>query len=326
MIDFRYHLVSIVAIFLALTVGIVLGSTVLETPFYRSAQEITAQLRQANSENRDTITALQAREKGNASFVTEHSAALLRGQLTGERVVLVEAPGAPAGRRDDIVKVLGDSGAVYTGRVSLTEKFLASDQTNVVDQLAGTVAPAGTRFADAASPYDKAAAVLGGALLTGDRGQAGREDPAAVSVLEAFQTGGFLAMAGTPAQRATIAIVMAPGQAYEGDDAETQTAAIVSLAAGLDSAGLGTVLAGTTTASGSGGAISALHDAGEAASKVSTVDTVDMPAGRITVVYALREQLAGRSGAYGVGSDTSAFAPPAAPGISPTPKPVASGG
>ncbi len=30
MIDFRHHLVSIVAIFLALTVGIVLGSTVLQ--------------------------------------------------------------------------------------------------------------------------------------------------------------------------------------------------------------------------------------------------------------------------------------------------------
>ncbi|MCC5575979.1 copper transporter [Microtetraspora sp. AC03309] len=326
MIDFRYHLVSIVAIFLALTVGIVLGSTVLETAFYKSAEETTAQLRQSNAENRDTITALKSREDGNASFVTAHTADLVRGQLPGERFVLIEAPGAPAGRRDDIVKVLGDSGAVYTGRVSLTEKFLAADQTNVVDQLASTVAPAGTRFADGASPYAKAATVLAGAVVTGDRGQAGREDPAAVSVLEAFQTGGFLAMGGSPAQRATIAIVVSPDQAYEGEDAEAQTAAIVSLAAGLDSAGLGTVMVGTTAASGTGGVISALHDAGEAASNVSTVDTVDMPAGRIAVVYALREQLAGRSGAYGVGSDITAFAPPAAPGVSPSPKPMASGG
>ncbi|WP_433423033.1 copper transporter [Microtetraspora malaysiensis] len=326
MIDFRYHLVSIVAIFLALTVGIVLGSTVLETPFYRTAEEITGQLRQANTENRETITALQAREKGAAAFVTAHTAELVRGQLPGERVVLVEAPGAPAGLRDDLVKVLGDSGAVYTGRVSLTEKFLEADQTNVVDQLAGTVAPAGTRFPDEATPYEKAAAVLAGALVTGDRGQAGRDDPAAVSVLEAFQTGGFLATAGSPAQRANVAIVVAPTQPYEGETAEGQTAAVVALTAGLDSAGLGAVLVGTTTASGTGGTIAALHDAGEAASNVSTVDTIDMPAGRITVVYALREQLAGRSGAYGVGSETTAFSPPVSPGVGPTPKPVASGG
>ena len=32
MIDFRYHLVSIVAVFLALAIGIVLGSTELEGP------------------------------------------------------------------------------------------------------------------------------------------------------------------------------------------------------------------------------------------------------------------------------------------------------
>ena len=32
MIDFRYHLVSIVAVFLALAIGIVLGSTELQGP------------------------------------------------------------------------------------------------------------------------------------------------------------------------------------------------------------------------------------------------------------------------------------------------------
>jgi len=43
-IDFRYHLVSIVAIFLALAVGIVLGTTLLQEPAVKSAQEVSAQL------------------------------------------------------------------------------------------------------------------------------------------------------------------------------------------------------------------------------------------------------------------------------------------
>ncbi|MEZ0071223.1 copper transporter [Planotetraspora sp. GP83] len=325
MIDFRYHLVSIVAIFLALTVGIVLGSTVLEGPLFKSAEEMTASLRQTNQEYRSKITELQTREEGNNSFVFSHAPELVRGQLAGERVVLVEAPGASASLRDPIQKLVTGAGASYMGRVSLTEKFTAADQAAVVDQLATTLAPVGTKFPDGASPYDKAAAMLASAIVTGDRTQAGRPNLVAAGVLDAFQAGDFLTVSGTPAQRATMAIVLAPAQPYDGEDAEQQTAAVVSVAAGLDSVDLGTVLAGTTTASAAGGAISVLHDTGEAASNVSTVDTVDIAAGRIVVVYALREQLTGRSGAYGVGSGSTAFEP-AVPSPSPSPSPASTRG
>ncbi len=309
MIDFRYHLVSIVAIFLALTVGIVLGSTVLETAFYKSAEETTAQLRQANTDLRTQLVALQAREDGGNSLIIAHTPELVRGRLSGERVVLVEAPGAPAALRDSIEKLVVAAGAAYSGRITLTDKFVSAGQATVIDGLAGNTAPLGTKFADGATPYDKAAAVLASAIVTNDRAQIGRANPASASVLDAFQSGGFLSVGGSPLQRATVAVVVAPVQAYEGDNADTQNAAVVSLAAGLDSADLGTVLTGTTTASGAGGVIAALHDAGDAAATVSTVDAVDMPAGRIVLVYALKEQLAGHTGAYGLSGDSTAFEP-----------------
>src|SRR5690606_16648748 len=157
-IDFRYHLVSIVAIFLALTVGIVLGSTVLEPTFYKSAEELTATLRQNNEKYLAQISELQSREKGSDAMVNAHAADLVRGVLAGERVVLVEAPGAPAAIRDPIQKVVATAGAVFTGRVSLTDKFVAADQAGVVEGLAGTLAPADMQFPEGASPYDKAAA------------------------------------------------------------------------------------------------------------------------------------------------------------------------
>jgi hypothetical protein len=43
-IDFRYHLVSIVAVFLALAIGIVLGSTELQGPTYNFLNRTTAKL------------------------------------------------------------------------------------------------------------------------------------------------------------------------------------------------------------------------------------------------------------------------------------------
>ncbi|GAA1303754.1 hypothetical protein Psi02_45330 [Planotetraspora silvatica] len=317
MIDFRYHLVSIVAIFLALTVGIVLGSTVLEPAFYKSAEETTSSLQQSNEKRLSEISELQTRENGNDSLVTAHLSDLVRGALPGERVVLVESPGAPAGLRDPIENLVTDAGAVFAGRISLTDKFVAADQEAIVDGLANSLTPVGTKFPDEATPYDKAATVLGGAIVTNDRTKAGRENPATMGVLDAFQAAGLLNMNGTPGQLSTMAIVLAPAQAYEDDNAAKATAAVVSVAAGLDALDLGTVLAGTTVASGAGGAIAALHDTGEAASNVSTVDTVDMAAGRAVVVYALREQLIGRAGAYGVGGGSTSFEPEVA--ISPSP-------
>jgi hypothetical protein len=44
MIDFRYHLVSLVAVFLALAVGIVLGTTALNGPLTRGLQSTEAKL------------------------------------------------------------------------------------------------------------------------------------------------------------------------------------------------------------------------------------------------------------------------------------------
>ncbi|MEW9531212.1 copper transporter [Microbispora sp. NPDC049125] len=327
MIDFRYHLVSIVAIFLALTVGIVLGSTALEPMFYKSAEDTTAGLRKANESYIAQISELQSREEGGDSLVTTHLADLVHGQLAGERVVLVEAPGAPGGLREPIERLVTSAGGTYAGRVSLTDKFTAGDQAAIVDGLATSLAPIGMRFSAEASPYDKAAAMLSTAIVTNDRTKVGRLNADASRVLESFQGGGFLSLSGSPEERSSMAIVLAPSQPYEGDDAERQTAAIVSVAAGLDAVDFGTVLTGSTTASASGGAIAALRDTGEAASSVSTVDTVDFAAGRVVVVYALREQLTGRSGSYGVGSGASAFEPTVvAPSASPTPSPAASSG
>ncbi|NAS26033.1 copper transporter [Herbidospora sp. NEAU-GS84] len=331
MIDFRYHLVSIVAIFLALTVGIVLGSTVIQDPIIESTQVTAETLKKENLTLRAEMAAQQAREDGNNTFVSSATAELVERDLAGERVVVVEAPGAPTALRDPLREVLELAGATYTGRVSLTDGFLEPEQAGVVDGLATQLAPAGAAFPEGATPYDKAGTVLAAALVTNMRPQAGTVNTATSTVLSAFQEGGFIAVSGEPADRATLAIVVAPALPYEGETAETMNGAIVSVSGALDKAGLGTVMTGTTAASATGGVIAALLDSGEETSQVSSVDTLDLPSGRIVVVDALREQLGGQSGAYGIGSGATAFEPaPAVPAITPSvtpsaiPSPVAS--
>jgi hypothetical protein len=321
-IDFRYHLVSIVAIFLALTVGIVMGSTVLQDPLIKSAEETTAQLRQNNEEFRQENTELRQREAGYDAFVTATGPTLLRGMLAGERVVVVEAPGAASDMRGPVTEVLTAAGATVTGWLTLTDKYLAADQAGLVDQLATTLKPAEVAFPEQAGPHDKAALVLAHALLTTEAGETGEKDAGALGVLGGFADAGLVNVDDEPETRAGAAILLAPAEAYEGRGAEERTAAVVSLATALDAAGRGAVVAGTLAATGNGGVISAIRDSGEVAGKVSTIDTLDMTAGRASLVYALREQLDGGAGQYGIGPAASSFLPTA----SPTPAPTAASG
>jgi hypothetical protein len=308
-IDFRYHLVSIVAIFLALSVGIVLGTTFLQEPAIDSAVQTAEQVTQRNEDLRAQIDSLERREAGNDLFIGEHTNQLTQGILSDERVVIVVPPGVAAAVRDAVQQVLTQSGAAVSGRVEIAEKYLDPRQSGLLDQLATAAKPAETVFAAEATPYDKAAAVLAAAIVTGDNAQAGRENPGAAAALDAFQKGGMITTSGGPGERATLAVVMAPADPYEGENAEAQNGALVALAAGLDKADGGTLIAGTETSAGPGGLITTLRDSGDAANTVSSVDTADRPMGRAVVVYALREQLADGAGHYGLGADASAVEP-----------------
>jgi hypothetical protein len=318
-IDFRYHLVSIVAIFLALAVGIVLGTTLLQEPAVRSAQEVTAQLTKSKSELRTQMDVLQGREAGNDSFVAAMTPKLVAGDLAGQHVLLVEMPGSSTTYREAEQQVLTQAGAEVSGRVTLSDKFLDPTRVGVLDGLVNQLRPADMVFPTTATPWDKAAMLLGATFLTPDQAQTGTPNPATAAVISGFETGGLISTDGDPDKRATLAVMFAPEKPFEGDRAETQAGALVSMADKFDAAGRGMVLAGAAATSVvSGGAITAVRDESEVSKRVSTVDTADMPTGRVVIVYALQEQLSGRAGHYGIGTGASA-SQPALPTATPSP-------
>lgn len=323
MIDFRYHLVSIVAIFLALATGIVLGTTLLQGPALESAESLANQLADDKAVLRAQLDVAKGRETGNDEFVTALTPQLVSGDLTGQRVVVVEAAGVTASTREAQQQALTQAGAVISGRVSLTDKYVNPKQAGFLDVLVNQAKPDAISFSAGATTYDKAAALLAAVLVTNDEAQAGTVNPATNGVLDTFEGGGLLSVEGDPAKRATLAVVFAPDKPYEGETAEAQAGAIVSLAAGLDNGDKGTVVAGNmASATAPGGVLTVLRDSGELVKTVSSSDSVDMPSGRVVVVYALRDQLAGESGQYGIGPDASAFLPTVA---TPSPTPTSSG-
>jgi hypothetical protein len=321
-IDFRYHLVSIVAVFLALAIGIVLGSTELQGPalnaLNRTSSALSTKLNAANTEN----STLQQEVSGDNAFAQAAEPVLLAHLLDGKRAVIVTAPGAPAGVVNGITTALTDAGASVSGQVALTTKFAdtAGSNLSLLNQLTQQVTPSGMTLANG-SPQLQAAQVLGSAILSSSsaqsgNGQAGRS---AQTVLQSYADGGFLTISGQPASGATLAVIVTSATPPAGGNSDPANQAIVSLATELGQASQAAVVAGASSATGPGTAMSAVRASG-AASNASTVDNADAVSGQIVAVQALEQQVNGhKPGSYGTQQDASSDGP------SPAPVPSASG-
>jgi hypothetical protein len=95
MLNFRYHALSLVAVFLSLALGLLLGVAIGDKGLVSSAeQDVRASLRddvrEAQAERDDALAQLQERER----FEADAYPALVGGRLAGRRIALVELGGA----------------------------------------------------------------------------------------------------------------------------------------------------------------------------------------------------------------------------------------
>jgi hypothetical protein len=130
MINIRYHIVSITAIFLALGIGTLLGSTFLDRATVdrlddniRSAEARIAQTEAANS--RLDQQATDAKERDDALIAASES--LLDGQLTDRPVLLVVAPGVDQGVVDTLRQILASADADLRGSLMLRDDLTFAD-------------------------------------------------------------------------------------------------------------------------------------------------------------------------------------------------------
>jgi hypothetical protein len=312
-IDFRYHLVSIIAVFLALAVGLLVGSTYLSGYQEEALAKLEHTVNQENNTLRAKNSLLKQQVAADQTFAQASAGRLLPDLLQGQKVVLVVAPNADSGTEAGVASALQAAGASVTGTLTLQSSFFdSSGQTEgSLTQLAQQYAPqAGVKLPAGGSGQQEAGAVLAAGIVSKDG--IGLADAESHAVLSAFASGGFLTTNLT-SPAATLAVLLTPdtGQATTGQ-AKSMNNALVVLAAQLRAASLGTVMAGSLAAIGPGSAISQEGGSGPA----STVDYADYEAGQIMVVQALRLLLNGKAPqAFGIG-------PNAAPSPAPTPVPT----
>jgi len=323
LIDFRYHLVSIIAVFLALALGLAVGAAELAPKVAntlntesKNALKRNAQLFAENSQLKKQISA-------DGAFAQASSGYLLNNLLTGQRVVLVTAPGADTGTVTGITTALGRAGASVTGTVSLAPQFFDTNPTTetALTEAAGRLAPAWVATSDAAGaqiPGQQAAAKVIAAAIIDKPGQPMLTAQQSNRILTGFGDEGFLQVS-TPgggttlASQATLAVVVTPAAvSSNASSISPENLSLVYLTHYLQQAGNGAVLAGSLQGSGAGSAIDAVTSGG-AGVTVMTVDDADTEIGQIIVAQALYDLLTGRpASSYGVG-------PGAAPSPAPTP-------
>jgi hypothetical protein len=322
-IDFRYHLVSIIAVFLALAVGLAVGSTALTGT---AEQALTAAQHRLTNQNKALTKqngTLQKQVAGDQAFASANSARLLAGLLTGEHVVLIAAPGADSTITTGLTTALREAGATVTGQVSFTSAFTTtSGQTEAtLSQLAQNLAanaglPPPAAPDSTVSGQQEAAQVLAAALAA----TGGLTSSASQAILGGFSQRGFITVdSGAPASvPAEMAVLVTPAGP---PPQQSESEVLVAVASELKSAGSATVMAGAVSSIGSGSVISAENNAANA---ISTVDNADTETGQILVVQALRFTLDGKRPAPYGAEPAAAPSPGPTPSVPATPKPSAS--
>lgn len=305
MIDFRYHVVSLVAVLLALATGILVGSSVVEGPLLQRLTKTTDLLRDHTDDLQRQVQELERNQRFASAFAQQIAPDLVSGKLSGETVALITLPHANA----DVVEATADlverAGGRIASRVEISSKYADATQENVLDGLVNQLVPAGTDWPEGAGVYDRAGIELASALVTTEFVEAAQPlDSSATQVLAGFEAADFIDVADDPTGPATMAVLVA-GTPSGTDGAVGRAAgSYLSLARALDERSRGVVVAGTEASATESGVVAAVRANSDVATIVSTIDVADTPIGRIGVVYALEEQSRGASGQYGIAGTT----------------------
>lgn len=300
MISFRYHIVSIVAVFLALALGIVVGTTALNGPVTHDLRNQVNDLKNDRSELANQVKSLQGQVDTAAQFATTFGAQLVAGTLKDQPVLIVALPGTSTGMQDGIASLLTAAGAKITGRLDLAASYTDAAQADSIIQLA--TGPA--HSPDLSLPETSDARMIGGAMLAFVL--TGHGQPTDLkTVLSGFSGLHMISSDPQGIEPAKTVVVLGngslPKNSYAGQ-------AGVDVVTQLTAAGGKVVVAGDTGSARGNGVVAMVRN-GAAKSTVSTIDNATSPFGQVSTVLAVAGIEKSQVGQYGTAKGASTLLP-----------------
>ena len=307
MIDFRYLLVTIISIFLALTVGIMLGAGFVGDPLARDLENRIDTVTSQVNEQREQIDQLRAQNEALAAWAQAVEPWAIDERLDGREVVLFTLDGADGGVIDGSIGALERAGANIVTRITLGSKF-ALESGPEADQLATIVESVEQKrsevLMDAAGALGEGAALLaldgGGPTESGE----GSAQVAYSELLRLLEEEDFISV-----ERNSDEGEVVPNESYfviAGGNATSPPFEVSSfirrLSAELATGETDVVV--TESSSSQWEMVATVREDDEINGTVSTVDTGESALGHVALVLVLSEPPANPSGHFGTDDGT----------------------
>ena len=301
MISFRYHIVSIVSVFLALAVGVALGGGPLKGEVDNTLVDQVQADRAVKADLRAQITGLKGGNTFNDEFAQTVAPGLVGQTLAGRVVTLVALPGASQGEVTALGETVATAGGTVGGTVRVGEGLLDVGNRQLVDELGSQLLDGASDVnvpADA-SGYERIGALIARAVGTDEEPGGAGVDATADSILAGLSTAGLMSADGSLDRRGSLVLFVAGAPSGTEEEQTGASSILATVATAVDADTDGVVVAGPIASARDHGVVRGIRDDVTAARDVSTVDALGRAAARIVAVMALAGQGEDQTGHYG---------------------------
>ena len=303
MISLRSHAISLAAVFLALAIGVALGSGLLSNTLLSGMRDDKKEMQDQLNVLTDEKNGLNEKLGAAGEFDAMMSPRILRDTLAGKSVVVFRTPDAVGDDVDAVVRLVGEAGGTVSGTIALSQQFVdANAAEKLLSVVNSPIVPAGRQLSTTLVDQGSQAGDLLGITLLRDKNPAvpAVDDTQRDTVLATLRDTGFITYGSERIGLADAAVIVTGGAL--GEDAGNKGATVARFAAALAPHGAGTVVAGRDGSASGTAAIAVTRSDAGLSGAVSTVDDVDSQSGRITSVLAVGElSSGGKPGQYGIG-------------------------
>ena len=302
MVSFRFHLVSLVAVFFALGLGVLSGTTVVNQQVVQTLENRTEDLTRNLADLRTDLARLQSEADVWSSFGDEAMAPLVAGRLADREVVIVTQDATDEASLAGVRRALEEAGARVVALLSAGSRLGLPTEADR-EALASVVGLDGS--SDPESITIEAAQALAARLADGENG---------TDSLERLLEGDFLIAQQLPptglrdlggGEQLVVAVAGGPAMS-ELEPVDF----LVPLIEDLSDAGVAVAAAEPALeADREPPFVTALRADGDVAGRIATQDNVDQVPGQIGLVLAVEDLLQGSPGHYGVKDGASRSIP-----------------
>ena len=302
MIDFRYHLVSLVAVFLALAVGIILGAGPLADPIGDTLTGQVDKLREDRNQLNEQLTQAQSEINVQDQTIEQFAPRIFNGFLQGVPVALVVLPDAEAEDVKAVNDIIATAGGSVSAQINLQDNFFAPAKQAYREALSSQLRQYLSDATRATTPESTLAAAIGQLVFMG-------QNDSLSGILTVEETP-LIQVANPASQPARAAIIVGSGPVEPQNEKqlkalENRTKNLIEFAQTLNTFASGVVLYGS--AQGENDLLTKVRSGGN---PVPTVDSIGTKTSLISLPFALVARMNGTVGAWGSEQNASALVPP----------------